>query len=131
VSKINLKNEKNQYYNPIKGMNEPFAVVQAENEFELCDNNLVPVHLEYEKRNNLGEEKAFRMLPRRFATNLLKIEGNSMFSEEKFNEIEKKVLDDFVEKKYIQSTKIAGKDFYFNLSSKIKKYLIGILQIQK
>jgi hypothetical protein len=130
VSKINLQNKNKSYLKAINEAYEPFEVVQAKNEFELCGNNLIPIHEEYEKRNISGEGKTFRMLPRRFATNLLKIEGNSMFSEDKFNEVENKVLNDFVEKKYIRSTKIAGKTFYFDLSLKIKKYLISILSVQ-
>ena len=130
MSKINLQNKNKPYFETIKETNEPFSIVQAENEFELCKNNLIPIHEEYYKRNSFGEEKTFRMLPRRFVTNLLKIQGNAMFSEDNFNETEKKVLDEFREKKYVKSTKIAGKIFYFNLNSEIKKYLISMLKIQ-
>jgi hypothetical protein len=108
--------------------NEPFAIVRAESEFELCKENLVPIYEEYEQRNRVGEEKNFRMLPRGFATKLLKIEGNALFPEDNFNEAEKKALDTFVTKKYVKSAKVAGKKVYFDLDSKIRKYLISVLQ---
>ena len=77
------------------------------------------------------EKKTFQLLPRRFVINLLKIQGNNMFSEANFSQTEKEVLDDFTEKKYVKSTKIAGKIVYFDLNSEIKKYLISMLKIQK
>jgi len=107
---------------------EPFAIVHADNAFELCKENLVPIHEEYDKRNKLGEEKTFQMLPRRFATSLLKIEGNAMFPKENFTESEKETLDAFVKKRYIKSAKVAGKTVYFDLDSKIRKYLINVLK---
>jgi hypothetical protein len=111
-----------------KEANEPFAIVQAENAFELCGENLVPIYEEYDERNMVGEEKTFQMLPRKFATNLLKIEGNAMFPEDNFTESEKEALDAFVEKKYVKSAKVAGKTVYFDLNSKIRKYLISVLK---
>jgi hypothetical protein len=107
---------------------EPFAVVRAESAFELCKENLVPIYEEYDKRNRVGEEKTFQMLPRRFATNLLKIEGNAMFPEDNYTESEKETLNGFVEKRYIKSAIVAGKTVYFNLDSKIKKHLISVLK---
>jgi hypothetical protein len=106
---------------------KPFAIVHAENVFELCKDNLVPIYEEYDKRNLSGEEKAFRMVPRKFVAKLLKFEGNSMIPEDYFSESEKVVLNDFAEKRYIKSAKVAGKKFYFDLNSKIRKYLIYIL----
>jgi hypothetical protein len=112
-----------------KEANEAFAIVRAENAFELCkENDLVPIYEEYDKRNVLGEEKTFQMLPRRFATNLLKIEGNAMFPEDNFTESEKEALDAFVEKGYVKSAKVAGKKVYFDLDSRIRKYLISVLK---
>ncbi len=107
---------------------EPFAIVRAENAFELCKENLVPICEEYDKRNMVGEEKTFQMLPRRFATNLLKIEGNAMFPEDNFTESEKETLNGFVEKRYVKSARVAGKTVYFDLDSKIRKYLISVLK---
>jgi hypothetical protein len=106
---------------------EPFAIVHAENGSELCKDNLVPIYEEYDKRNLFGEEKAFRMVPRKFATNLLKFEGNSMIPEEHFNESEKQVLKDFAKKRYIKSAKVAGKTVYFDLNPKMRRYLINVL----
>jgi len=111
-----------------KEVTEPFAIVRAENAFELCNENLVPIYEEYDNRNMVGEEKTFRMLPRKFATNLLKIEGNAMFPEENFTESEKETLNRFVEKRYVKSARVAGKTVYFDLDSKIRKYLISILK---
>jgi hypothetical protein len=107
---------------------EPFAVVSAESPFELCNENLVPVYEEYDKRNTVGEDKTFRMLPRRFANNLLKIEGNAMFPADNYTESEKETLDGFVEKRYIKSARVAGKTVYFDLDSKIRKHLISVLK---
>lgn len=106
---------------------EPFAIVHAENGSELCKDNLVPIYEEHDKRNLFGEEKAFLMVPRKFATNLLKFEGNSMIPEEHFNESEKQVLKDFAKKRYIKSAKVAGKTVYFDLNSKMRRYLINVL----
>lgn len=128
--KINLQNKNKSYVKIKKEANEAFSIIQAENEFELCKNNLIPIYEDYEKRNSIGEEKTFLMLPRKFATNLLKIERSNMFSEDNFSILEKKVLDEFAEKKYVKSTKIAGKNFYYDLNSKIKKYIISTLKIQ-
>ena len=107
---------------------EPFTLVRAESAFELCKENLVPIYEEYEQRNMVGEEKTFRMLPRRFATNLLKIEGNAMFPEDNYTESEKEALNGFVKKRYIKSARVAGKTVYFNLDSKIRKHLINVLK---
>jgi hypothetical protein len=111
-----------------KEANEPFAIVRAESAFELCKENLVPIYEEYDERKMVGEEKTFQMIPRRFATLLLKIEGNAMFPEDNFTEPEKEALDSFVEKKYVKSAKVAGKTVYFDLDSKIRKYLISVLK---
>ena len=107
---------------------EPFEVVRAESAFELCKENLVPIYEEYDKRNMVGEEKTFQMLPRRFAINLLKIEGNAMFPEDNYTESEKETLNGFVKKRYIKSARVAGKTVYFNLDSKIRKHLISVLK---
>jgi len=107
---------------------EPFALVRAESAFELCKENLVPICEEYDKRNGVGEEKTFQMLPRRFAINLLKIEGNAMFPEDNYTESEKETLKRFVEKRYIKSAAVAGKTVYFDLDSNIRKHLISILK---
>jgi hypothetical protein len=111
-----------------KESTEPFAIVRAENAFELCKENLVPICEEYDERNMVGEEKTFQMLPRKFATKLLKIEGNAMFPEDHFTESEKETLNGFVEKRYVKSAKVAGKTVYFDLDSKIRKYLISVLK---
>ena len=106
----------------------PFAIVHADNAFELCKENLVPIYEEYDKRNAVGEEKTFQMLPRRFATNLLKIEGNAMFPEDNYTESEKETLNGFVEKRYVKSAIIAGKTVYYDLNSEIRKHLISVLK---
>ena len=106
---------------------EPFAIVHAENELELCREGLVPIYEEPDKRNFSGEEKTFRMIPRKFATKLLRFEGNLMIPEEYFNESEKRVLNDFAKKSYVKSAKVAGKKVYFDLNSKIRRYLINVL----
>jgi hypothetical protein len=106
----------------------PFAIVHADNAFELCKKNLVPIYEEYDERNRVGEEKAFKMLPRKFATNLLKIEGNAMFPEDNYTESEKETLDGFVEKRYVKSARVAGKTVYYDLNSEIRKHLISVLK---
>ena len=110
-----------------KKSTEAFAVVHAESAVELREENLVPIYEEYAEANMVGEQKTFRMLPRRFATALLKIEGNAMFPEESFTEPEQEVLKAFVAKRHVKSAKVAGKTFFFDLSSKIRKYLIYVL----
>ena len=111
-----------------KEATKPFAIVHAENAFDLCKENLVPIYEEYDKRNMVGEEKTFQMLPRRFATNLLKIEGNAMFPEDNYTEPEKETLNGFVEKRYVKSARVAGKTVYYDLNSKIRKHLISVLK---
>jgi hypothetical protein len=107
---------------------EAFATVHAESGSELCTDKLVPIYEEYDKRNSFEEEKTFRMVPRKFATNLLKFEGNSMIPEELFNESEKRTLKDFVKKSYVKSAKVGGKTVYFDLNPKIRRYLINVLK---
>ena len=104
-----------------------FAVVHAKSEVELCKEDLVPIYEEYDERNTVGKDKTFQLLPRKFATVLLKIEGNAMFPEDQFTEPEREVLDSFVDKKHLKSAKVAGKKFYFELDSGIKKHLIFVL----
>jgi hypothetical protein len=129
AEKTNLNSEKKskEKLKSRKETVEAFAIVHAENGSELCTANLVPIYEEYDKRNLFGEEKAFRMIPRKFATNLLKFERNSMIPEEYFNESEKRVLNDFAKKSYVKCVKVAGKKVYFDLNSKIRRYLINIL----
>lgn len=57
-------------------------------------------------------------IPRSFATKLLKCEQNSLIPEDQFSENERKVLNDYVKKKYIRSAKVAGKTCYFALDEK-------------
>ena len=111
-----------------KEANEPFAIVRAQSAFELCKDNLVPIYEKYDERTMVGEEKTFQMLPRRFATKLLKIEGAAMFPEDNFTEAEKEALDSFTQKKYVKSARVAGKTVYYDLDSKIRKYLISVLK---
>jgi len=125
---LNVESKNKESLKTPKEANEPFAIVHAENAFELCKENLVPIYQEYDEHKMVGEEKTFQMLPRRFATNLLKIEGNAMFPEANFTEPEKEALDAFVEKRYVKSAKVAGKTVYFELDAKIRKYLISILK---
>jgi len=125
---LNVDSKNKESLKTPKEANEPFAIVRAENAFELCKENLVPIYQEYDEHKMVGEEKTFQMLPRKFATNLLKIEGNAMFPEDNFTEPEKEALDAFVEKRYVKSAKVAGKTVYFELDSKIRKYLISVLK---
>jgi len=124
---LNVESRNKESLKTRKVTNEAFALVRAESAFELCNDNFVPIYQEYEKRNLRGEEKTFQMLPRKFAANLLKIEGNAMFPEENFTESEKEALDAFVKKRYVKSAKVAGKTVYFDLDSRIRKYLISVL----
>ena len=106
---------------------EAFATVHSENGYEAYIDDLVPISDEYDRRSRVGEEKSFRMLPRSFVTALLRIEGNAMFSEDRFTEPEQKVLEGFVEKKLVKSAIVAGKKLYFDLASKFRKYLVYVL----
>ena len=112
----------------LKEANEPFAIVRAQSAFELCRENLVPIYEKYDERTMVGEEKTFQMLPRRFATKLLKIEGAAMFPEDNFTEAENEALNSFVEKKYLKSARVAGKTVFYDLNSNIRKYLISVLK---
>jgi hypothetical protein len=105
---------------------EAFTVVYAESASGLYTEQLVPIYEEYDKRN-LSGEKAFRLVPREFATKLLKFEPNSMISEDNFSENEKQALNAFAKKKYFKSAKVAGKRVYFGLNSKIRRYLATVL----
>lgn len=125
---LNSNNKNDESLEKRKEELKAFAIVHADNEFELCKQELIPIYEEYDKRNSQGEEKTFQMLPRRFASNLLKIEGNAMFPEDQFTESEKKALETFTKKRYIKSAKVAGRTVYFELDSKIRKYLINILR---
>jgi hypothetical protein len=106
---------------------EAFAVINAENASELYTEDLVPIYEEYSKRNLPEKEKAFRVVPRKFATKLLKFESNSMFPEDEFTEDEKQVLNAFAKKKYFKSAKVAGKTVYFGLNSEIRRYLMSVI----
>jgi hypothetical protein len=105
---------------------EAFTVVDAKNSSELYTEQLVPIHEEYDNRN-LSGEKAFRLVPRKFAAKLLKFESNSMIPEDEFTEDEKQALNAFAKKKYFKSAKVAGKTVYFGLSSEIRRYLASVL----
>jgi hypothetical protein len=105
---------------------EAFTVVYAESASGLYTENLVPIYEEYEKRN-LSGEKAFRLVPRDFAAKLLKLEPDSMVSEDNFAEKEKQALETFAKKNYFKSAKVAGKRVYFGLNSKIRRYLASVL----
>jgi hypothetical protein len=107
---------------------KPFAVVHAESGYALIQDNLVPISEDYNRSEGEDKENAFRLLPREFATNLLKFEANSMIPETHFTKAEKEVLDDFAKKNYVKSAKVAGITVYFDLNSKIRRYLINILQ---
>ncbi len=107
---------------------EAFAIVHDRSVSELCTEKLVPIYEEYNKRNLFGEEKTFRMVPRKFAASLLRFKRNSMFPEEYFNESEKRALNDFVKKSYVKSAKVGGKTVYFDLDSKVRIYLINVLK---
>ena len=106
---------------------EAFGVIKAENASELFTEHLVPIYEEYDKRNLPDKEKAFRMLPRKFAAKLLKFERNSMIPEDEFTEDEKQALNDFAKKKYFKSAKVAGKKVYFGLNSEIRRYIASVL----
>ena len=103
-----------------------FNVVYAESASGLYTEQLVPIYEEYDKRNLPGE-KAFRLVPREFATKLLKFEPNSLISDDNFTENEKQVLNAFAKKNYFKSAKVAGKRVYFGLNSKIRRYLATVL----
>jgi hypothetical protein len=105
---------------------EAFTVVNAENASELYTEQLVPIHEEYDKRN-LSGEKAFRLIPRKFAAKLLKFESNSMVPEDEFTKDEKQALNAFAKKNYFKSAKVAGKTVYFGLSSEIRRYVVSVL----
>lgn len=111
----------------VKDNIEAFTVINAENASGLYTEHLVPIYEEYDKRNLPEKEKAFRMVPRKFATKLLKFESNTMIPEDNFTEAEKQALTTFANKKYFKSTKVAGKTVYFGLDSKIRKYLMSVL----
>jgi hypothetical protein len=125
---LNVEKKTNEEMKISKRALEAFAIVHAGSVSELCTEKLVPIHEEYDKRNLFGEEKTFRMVPRKFAAFLLRFEGTSMFPEEYFNESEKRALNDFVKKSYVKSAKVGGKRVYFGLNSKIRRYLISVLK---
>jgi hypothetical protein len=124
---LNGENKNKEKLKSRKEAVEAFAIVHAENGSELCTEHLVPIYEEYDKRNLPGKEKAFRMLPRKFAAKLLKFECTSMVPEDEFNEDEKQTLNAFAKKKYFKSAKVAGKKVYFDLNSEIRRYLANVL----
>ena len=105
-----------------------FSVVHSENGLRLCQNNLVPISENNCEGKDEKKEKPFRLVPREFATSLLKLESNSMIPETYFNEAEKKVLEDFARKDIVKSTTVAGETVYFDLNSKIRRHIINVLQ---
>jgi hypothetical protein len=106
---------------------EAFTVINAENAAELYRDDLVPIYEEYSKRNSPEKEKAYRILPRTFAVKLLKFESNSMIPEDEFTKDEKKTLNALAKKKYFKSAKVAGKTFYFDLKTEIRRYLMSVI----
>ena len=123
---LNVEKKRKEESKTHKEKSKAFTVINAKNASELYTEHLVPIYEEYDKRN-LPEKKAFRMLPREFATKILKFESNSMIPEDNFTETEKQVLNIFRNKKYFKSAKVAGRTFYFGLDSKIRRYVMSVL----
>lgn len=123
---MNVETKSNEELKVNEESLEAFTVVYAENPSGLYTKRLVPIYEEYDNRN-LSGEKAFRLVPREFATKLLKFEPNSLISEDKFTENEKQALNAFAKKNYFKSAKVAGKRVYFGLNSKIRRYLVSVL----
>jgi len=126
-SNLNGKEKSTEKMQNHKENIEAFVVVKAENASELYTENLVPIYEEYGKRNLPGKEKAFRIVPRKFAVKLLKFESNSMVPEDEFNEDEKRALTAFAKKKYFKSAEVAGKKVYFDLDPEIRRYLASVI----
>jgi hypothetical protein len=107
---------------------EPFEIVHADNGSELDVQDLVPMYIEYDKFDLFGAKKAFILLPRNFAMKLLRCEQQTLIPEEQFSQKEKIVLNDFVKKKYLKATKVAGKTCYFGLDTKTRMYIARALR---
>jgi hypothetical protein len=109
---------------------EPFVIVHADSGFDLNaqSRNLIPMYEGYDRWDLFGGKKAYRLLPRSFAAKLLKCDENSLVPEEQFSKAERNVLEDYVKKRYLRSTKVAGKVCYFGLGEKTRTYLIKALR---
>ena len=123
---MNVEKKNNEELKVNKESLEAFTVVYAESPCGLYTERLVPIYEEYDNRN-LSGEKAFRLVPREFATKLLKFEPNSLISEDNFTKNEKQALNAFAKKNYFKSAKVAGKRVFFGLNSKIRRYLASVL----
>jgi hypothetical protein len=123
---MNVETKSNEELKVNEESLEAFTVVYAENLSGLYTKRLVPIYEEYDNRN-LSGEKAFRLVPREFATKLLKFEPNSLISEDNFTKNEKQALNAFAKKNYFKSAKVDGKRVYFGLNSKIRRYLASVL----
>lgn len=68
------------------------------------------------------------MLPRSFAAALFKCDRFALVPEEQFSKAGKKVLEEFVKRKHLKRTQIAGKIYYFDLDPGTRTYLINALR---
>jgi hypothetical protein len=109
---------------------EPFEIVHAEIGYDLQiqSKDLVPLFWEYDKYDLFGGKKTYCMLPRDFASALLKCDKNALISEEQFTKDEKKVLDELVKRKHLKSRQFVGKIYYFDLDPQTRTYLIKALR---
>jgi hypothetical protein len=109
---------------------EPFAIIHADAGYDLRiqTGDLVPIYWEYDKYDLYGGKKAYCMLPKDFATALLRCDPSSLIPEEQFSKAGKKVLDELVKRKYLKRRKIAGNTYYFDLNPQTRTYLIKALR---
>lgn len=112
---------------------EPFAIVHADTGFDLRNQSdeLVPLFWEYDKYDLFGAKNTFCMLPRDFATTLLKCDPLALVPEEQFGKAGKKVLDDLIKKKFLKKREVAGKTYYCDLARDTRLYLIKALRTDK
>jgi hypothetical protein len=112
---------------------EPFAIIHTNAGYDLGiqSKDLIQIFWEYDKYDLYGEKKAYCVLPRSFATTLLKCDKSVLVPEEQFSKAGKKVLDELVKRKYLRTRQIAGKTYYFDLNSQTRTYLIKTLNISQ
>jgi len=106
-----------------------FELVHADGgkELKALSDDLIPFYDEYDRWDLYGGKKVYRLLPRDFVVKLLRCQGNTLISEDQFDEREKEVLGDLVKRHQIKRRKIAGRVYYFDLDDKTKRYLIKTL----
>jgi hypothetical protein len=105
---------------------KPFDTIHAKsrNDARERSDNLIPIYLEKDKSYLYEDNRVFILLPRDFVMKLLRMEKSTLVPSNQFTNEEKKVLKQLSMREYLKTTKVSGKNFYYDLNNKTKKLLL-------